>query len=56
MNNRPIDKSKKKNVKCEHCEYFNPNQCYCYKICASKHYYNRCKQFEWAKNKKYIGE
>lgn len=53
-NERKVDKSKKSNIKCEHCEYF-ANYTFPY-IClnedSKKHgqvnYWNRCKRFKWA--------
>ena len=55
---RPIDKTKKSNIKCEHCEYFDGDRYdkkkkifgYCTLKGEGKHYYNRCKQFEWRKD------
>lgn len=50
---KPIDTSKKSNIKCEHCKHFDthgktvydPVNC---KITGEqKHYWNRCKHFEW---------
>ena len=58
MNTKPVDKSKKSNIKCEHCEHWDKDeQTYTSKLgylptCAvsgePKCYYNRCKNFEWA--------
>ena len=59
MNKRPIDKTKKSNIKCEHCKfwcewsYYGENKdYYCKNPCSPQHnnqrnYWNRCKQFEW---------
>ena len=63
MNKRPIDKTKKTNIKCEHCEYWKQVCCETgwhtnkYALgctCPSSpkcnqvtNYWNRCKQFEW---------
>ena len=56
---RPIDKTKKSNIKCEHCKYWCESsypdgekfyECLCLQSENYKritHYYNRCKQFEW---------
>jgi len=47
-NNRPLDMTKKSNIKCEHCDNYvaNLNRC---KIDRSfKVYYQRCKNFAWA--------
>lgn len=54
---RAVDVSKKSNVKCEHCKYWDyenisldgsGNRCAkCGKCGAVKKYYNRCKDFEW---------
>lgn len=57
---RPIDKSKKSNIKCEHCEHFDkPNgnmyeNCSCKKSGKPKNYWNRCKEFEWCKDASYV--
>ena len=53
MNNRPVDKTKKSNIKCEHCKWWkkvdwNTNICEIKK--AETNYYNRCKSFEWAES------
>ena len=69
MNNKPIDKSKKSNVKCEHCNYFEKSNklrwgfpimvCTCNDskwYLQERLYWNRCKSFKWHENKKYIGE
>lgn len=53
---RTIDKSKKSNIKCEHCEYFKSFKD-AIDICINKesskygtvNYWNRCKCFEWRK-------
>ena len=63
MNKRPIDRTKKSNIKCEHCKYWDKTKevsipCseysfiskvgyMCLKQGEIKNYYNRCKQFEW---------
>lgn len=54
---RGVDTSKKSNVKCEHCKYWDyenisldgsGNRCAkCGKSGEVKKYYNRCKMFEW---------
>jgi hypothetical protein len=49
---RSIDKTKKSNIKCEHCIYADkptePNQQYwCALHQKEKHYWNRCKDFDW---------
>ena len=56
MNVRPIDKTKKSNIKCEHCKHY---QSVMGQICSGKcvasgkykNYWNRCKQFEWRDQK-----
>ena len=50
--NRPIDKTKKSNIKCEHCVYVDkPNEEHDYFWCSlnqiKKNYWNRCKSFNW---------
>lgn len=56
MNKRLVDKSKKSNIKCEHCMwYMQPNaheDMMCFNEESPKHrqlihYWNRCKKFEW---------
>ena len=60
MNKKPIDKSKKSNIKCEHCRFFeigtdnaisNTNKCTNSKSpkygIGNNHYWNRCKCFDW---------
>lgn len=47
MNKRPIDKTKKSNIKCEHCRYWNADDGICYLTKEKKNYWNRCKKFEW---------
>ena len=74
MNTKPIDKSKKSNIKCEHCKYFRrvplkittvENQItgsllylsttdMCGRLNIPKHYWNRCKYFEWTEGRNYI--
>ena len=57
MNKRPIDKTKKANIKCEHCEYCPKTNTVTTKCLNEKspryalpvHYWNRCKCFEWRK-------
>lgn len=52
---RLIDKSKKSNIKCENCRHFVAN---CKRVLNGqfKDYWNRCKQFDWRKGKRYVGE
>lgn len=58
--NRKVDTSKKSNIKCEHCEYWDrdyDDHEYDSSLCAYKFpcnmnhgykaYWNRCKDFEW---------
>ena len=60
MEMRTVDKSKKSNVKCEHCKHFKARLdskvfqriSYCDITKDEKNYWNRCKQFEW--DEKYI--
>ena len=54
MKRRPIDKSKKSNIKCEHCShwtgwYFDK----CKLTDETKMYYQRCKRFEWSTKLEY---
>ena len=55
MNKRPIDKTKKSNIKCEHCKNYAYEDMHGKSIQAEcsithelKNYWNRCKQFEWS--------
>ena len=50
MKERPVDTTNKKNIYCAHCEYYCPEFVHnCTKKNEHKHYWNRCKSFEWAK-------
>ena len=59
---RMIDKSKKGNIKCEHCGHFaepygNPYEdCKCMLNGQPRHYWNRCKRFVWREDRQYVGE
>ena len=44
-----VDKSKKSNIKCEHCRFYDKGYCSLSK--QDKHYWNRCKDFSWKENK-----
>ena len=59
--NKPLDKTKSSNIKCEHCKYFDKehtqpvfvlNHIEDWRICSltgkPKNYWNRCKWFDWA--------
>lgn len=57
-NNRPINKSKKSNTKCEHCAWWDKSsddhifengawKYPCNNNKGYKAYWNRCKAFEW---------
>ena len=53
MNKRPIDKTKKSNIRCVNCKYADVNEqrdywCSLHEI--PKNYWNRCKEFEWAES------
>lgn len=62
MNKRPIDRTKKSNIKCEHCKYWNHKvdngnyintKCSCEnskKYGTQTKYWNRCKEFGWAES------
>lgn len=51
---RLIDKSKKSNIKCEHCEHWSGWQSSgCCLSGEPKEYYQRCKQFSWNKRLNY---
>lgn len=57
MKNRPIDKSKKSNIKCEHCAYWKwagDDSGICTKLNEYRTYWRRCKKFGWKKGKDYI--
>lgn len=47
MNVRPIDRSKKSNIKCEHCSNWNRRTGECACTHNVTNYWNRCKQFAW---------
>lgn len=44
---RVVDRTKKANIKCEHCEHFVPTWRVCTLKGVSKYYWNRCKEFKW---------
>lgn len=48
---RKLDKTKKSNIKCEHCEHWDSQTEYCKVRKQKKRYYQRSKDFEW--NHKY---
>ena len=50
MNNKPVDRTKKSNIKCEHCKHWDKKQSVCTLTNEHKNYWNRCKQFEWAES------
>ena len=51
---RTVDKTKKSNVKCEHCKFWNKENALgtyaptCLLTCTRHEYYQRCKKFEWS--------
>lgn len=51
MNTRKVDKTKKSNIKCEHCEAWDKDSGWCCIQGKEKNYWNRCKDFIW--NHKY---
>ncbi len=59
---KQIDKSKKVNVKCEHCENLDRPKgdvyhgCTCKLTGETKNYWNRSKKFAWRNNLNYKGE
>jgi len=42
-----VDKTKKSNIKCEYCKHFSAVGDYCLLKAIPKHYWNRCKDFQW---------
>lgn len=46
---RRVDKRKKANVKCEHCNYYDSENSFCNLLGEPKNYYNRCMKFKWSK-------
>lgn len=70
MNTKPIDKSKKSNIKCDHCANFIIDKGTCgwipgYGICQSHkclltnkgmNYWQKCKDFQWDETKNYKEE
>lgn len=47
MNKRPIDRTKKSNIKCEHCKHWNRDTQKCQVQDIYKAYWCRCSGFEW---------
>lgn len=58
MNKRPIDKTKKSNIKCGHCEYYSERDWsgWCREKVYTTNCWNRCKKFDWASRLDYRGE
>ena len=51
---KPVDKTKKSNIKCEHCDHFaGMGISKCDFTGEKKYYYQRCKKFEWSKRLEY---
>ncbi len=56
---RTVNKDNPKNIKCEHCMFFEradypqydfgDDKDWCCLHQANKHYWNRCEEFEWDK-------
>ena len=44
---RTVDKTKKSNIKCEHCENFDASSGICSAHNAKRNYWNRCAEFNW---------
>lgn len=47
---RRVDKTKKSNIKCEHCKYWERPDDMVYGKCfwdIKKNYWNRCENFDW---------
>lgn len=46
---RTVNKDNPKNIKCEHCMFFENwrELGWCCLHQVNKHYWNRCKEFEW---------
>ncbi len=47
---RKVDKTKKSNIKCEHCSGFDNDKekgGWCCILQTEKNYWNRCKHFMW---------
>ena len=47
MNTKKVDKTKKSNIKCEHCEAYDKDSGWCCIQEKEKNYWNRCKYFIW---------
>lgn len=52
MAKRELNKKKKSNIKCEHCQFWDKKDYHCKNMISEnynqkKDYWNRCKQFEW---------
>lgn len=58
MNKRPIDRSKKSNIYCAHCEHWADAPLWprCRLTGKITEYWKRCKQFEWKKDAMYLDE
>lgn len=49
---KTVDKTKKSNIKCEHCHYYDKDISFCCNVNSPRenvNYWNRCKFFEWLK-------
>lgn len=44
---RKVNRSKKSNIKCEHCQYWTKFEDFCILLKEHKNYWNRCKSFKW---------
>ena len=49
---RTVDRTKKSNIKCEHCRFFSATGEVCLTTGKRKHYWNKCDDFEWERLKK----
>jgi len=47
MNNKPVNRTKKSNIKCEHYKHWDRKLHMCALTNEDKNYWNRCKRFEW---------
>ena len=45
-----VDRTKQSNIKCAYCKYFLSSATICGVTGERKHYWNRCKEFEWEDN------
>ncbi|KKN35019.1 hypothetical protein LCGC14_0787680 [marine sediment metagenome] len=48
---RTVDRTKKSNIKCEHCTHWHKERFVCQRttgVNLSRNYWNKCEFFEWS--------